>query len=237
MTLFPNQTLPVLRAPVVAIKTLINSPLRSHFFPSICGPTLSTMKFSVSEATDLIRQRRTIYPKDYTDREVHKEIIERVLTNGTYAPTHGMTQPWRFTVFTGEARKTLSTFLGQEYSRMVTPEKFLQRKFDNVTLRPMQSSVVIALGMVRDPNGKISERDELLAMGCAVQNMHLTCASYGLGAFWATGGPLIGNGMRNFLGLGENDSSLGLFFIGYPSIEWPRGYRKPIDQLVTWKTQ
>ncbi|HQZ42698.1 MAG TPA: nitroreductase family protein, partial [Flavobacteriales bacterium] len=104
------------------------------------------MKFSVSEATDLIRQRRTIYPKDYTDREVHKEIIERVLTNGTYAPTHGMTQPWRFTVFTGEGRRTLSTFLGEEYSRTVPTEKFLQRKFDNVTLRPMQSSVVIALG-------------------------------------------------------------------------------------------
>ncbi|HQZ43189.1 MAG TPA: hypothetical protein PK735_09905, partial [Flavobacteriales bacterium] len=58
----------------------------------------------------------------------------------------------------------------------------------------------------------------------------------GLGAFWATGGPLIGDGMCNFLGLGEQDSSLGLFFIGYPAIEWPKGYRKPIDQLVTWKT-
>lgn len=195
------------------------------------------MKFSISEATDLIRQRRTIYPKDYTDREVHKEIIERVITNGTYAPTHGMTQPWRFTVFTGAGRKTLSSFLGEEYTRMVPPEKFIQRKFDNVTLRPLQSSVVIALGMVRDPNGKISERDELLAMACAVQNMHLTCTSYGLGAFWATSGPLISDEMRKFIGLSEKDRALGLFFIGYPAIEWPKGYRKPIDQLVAWRSE
>jgi nitroreductase len=53
------------------------------------------MKFSLSEITELIRTRRTIYPKDYSDRVVQKEIVERVLTNGTWAPTHGMTQPWR----------------------------------------------------------------------------------------------------------------------------------------------
>jgi nitroreductase len=195
------------------------------------------MKFSVSEITDLIRHRRTIYPKDYSPREVHREIVERVLTNATYAPTHGMTQPWRFTVYTGAARQDLADFLGEEYRRNTPPEKFLQRKFDNLVQRPLQSTVVIALGMVRDPSGKISERDELLAMACAVQNMHLTCAAYGLGAFWATGGPMTGVAMRQYLGLGEQDQALGLFFMGYPTIEWPKGYRKPLDQLVSWKLQ
>lgn len=194
------------------------------------------MKFSVSEITDLIRHRRTIYPKDYTDREVHREIVERVLTNATWAPNHGMTQPWRFSVFSGPARERLSAFLGAEYTRLTPPEKFLQKKFDTMTVRPLQSSVVIALGMVRDPNGKISEREEMMAMACAVQNMYLTCAAYGLGAFWATGGALTGTGMRDFIGLGEQDQALGLFYIGYPAIEWPKGYRKPLDQLATWHT-
>jgi nitroreductase len=193
------------------------------------------MKFSVSEITELIRHRRTIYPKDYTDRVVHREIVERILTNGTWAPTHGMTQPWRFTVFTGPARVQLSNFLGEEYRRNTPADKFLQRKFDNLTQRPLQSSVVIALGMARDPNGKINERDELLAMACAVQNMHLSCAAYGLGAFWATGGPMTGPAMRDFLGLGALDQALGLFFIGYPAIDWPKGYRKPLDQVVNWR--
>lgn len=193
------------------------------------------MKFSVSDTTDLIRARRTIYPKDYTDRVVAREIVERVLTNATYAPTHGMTQPWRFTVYTGAARQALSTFLGEVYRQNTPPEKFQQRKFENVTLRPLQSSVVIALGMVRDPNGKINERDELLAMACAVQNMHLTCAAYGLGGFWATGGPMTSAAMRDHLGLGPNDQALGLFYIGYPSIEWPKGYRKPLDQVTVWR--
>lgn len=193
------------------------------------------MKFSVSEATGLIRSRRTIYPKDYTDRAVHREIVERVLTNATFAPTHGMTQPWRFTVFIGPARERLSNFLGEQYRAATPPEKFLQRKYENLTQRPLQSSVVIGIGMVHDPAGKITLEDELLAMACAVQNMQLTCTAYGLGSFWATGKVLIGDAMRDMLGLGSNGRALGLLFMGYPAIEWPKGYRKPIDQLVTWK--
>ncbi len=192
------------------------------------------MKFSVSEISDLIRHRRTIYPKDYTDRAVHREIVERVLVNGTWAPTHGLTQPWRFHVFTGEARGRLSAFLGETYRASTPQESFLQRKFDNLTQRPMQSSVVIALAMARDPKRKINERDELLAVACAVQNMHLTCAAYGLGAFWATGGPMTGAAMRDFLALGPDDQALGLFYIGYPSIEWPQGHRRPLETVATW---
>jgi nitroreductase len=195
------------------------------------------MKFSVSEISDLIRHRRTIYPKDYTTREVHREIVERVLTNGLWAPTHGITQPWRFQVFMESARERLSAFLGDTYRSTTPPERFLQKKFENVTQRPLQSSVVVALAMARDPNGKISERDEMLAVACAVQNMHLTCAAYGLGAFWATGGPMTGAAMRDFLGLGPNDLPMGLFHIGYPAKEWPQSHRRPLETVTVWHEQ
>jgi nitroreductase len=195
------------------------------------------MKYSVSELSDLIKQRRTIYPKDHSPREVHREIVEKVLTNASWAPTHGMTQPWRFAVYTGEARTRLSTFLAEEYHRLTPPEKVMPRKLENLTQRPLQSSVVIGLGMARDPSGRITELDELLAIGCAVQNMFLTCTAYGLGGFWATGAILTSNGIRDFMGLGEQDRALGLFYMGYPAIEWPRGYRRPLDQFVTWHSE
>lgn len=195
------------------------------------------MRYSVSDLSDLIRDRRTIYPKDYTPRVVQRDIIEQLLQNATWAPTHGMTQPWRFTVFTGEGRVRLSAFLGNEYARTTPPEKFMQRKYDNLVQRPLQAPVAIALGMARDPSGRIGELDELLSMACAVQNMHLTCTAHGLGAFWATGAVLTGEGMRDFLGLGPQDRCLGLFFVGYPAIPWPKGYRKPYPDLVKWAEQ
>jgi nitroreductase len=195
------------------------------------------MKFSVSELSELIRQRRTIYPKDYTSREVHKEIIEKVLINASWAPSHGMTQPWRFQVYTGAAKEKLSRFLGEEYHRSTPADKVMPRKLENLTQRPLQSSVVIGLGMARDPSGRITERDELMATACAVQNMFLTCTAYGLGAFWATGNILTGTAMRDYMGLSGDDKALGLFFIGYPASEWPKGYRRPLDQWVTWNEE
>ena len=193
------------------------------------------MKYSVSEISDLIKDRRTIYPKDCTARGVHRDIIERVLQNAIWAPNHGMTQPWRFTVFTGDGRKRLSEFLGAEYTRITPAEKFMPKKFDNHTQRPLQSSVAIALGLERDPKGKISLLEEQFAMACAVQNMHLTCTAYGIGGFWSTGAAITGTGMCDFLGLGEQDSCAGIFYMGYPAIEWPKGYRKPWVDFVKWE--
>ncbi|MCB0768178.1 MAG: nitroreductase [Flavobacteriales bacterium] len=192
------------------------------------------MKFSISEITELIRHRRSITPKDFSDRIVQKDMVERILTNATWAPTHGLTQPWRFTVYTGAGRERLSQFLGEEYTRLTPPDKFLQRKYENMTQRPLQSSVVIGIGMERDPNGKIGEQDEVMAVACAVQNMYLTCAAYGLGGFWATGAAMTGDGMRRFLELGDAGRALGLFYIGYPSGAWPNGHRRPLEMVSRW---
>lgn len=190
------------------------------------------MRHSVSDITALIRDRRSIRPADYTDREVRREIVDAVLGNAVWAPTHGLTQPWRFTVFTGAGRERLSVFLGEEYHRVVPPEKFMQRKYDDHVQRPLQSTVVIGLGLERDPAGKIPLHEEELAMACAVQNMFLTCTAYGLGAFWGTGPVLTGTGMVDFLGLKPEDRCLGLFYMGYPAVEWPKGYRKGLPDVV-----
>ena len=76
------------------------------------------MKYNLSEITEIIKNRRTIYPQFYSSRKVHKEIIEHLLQNSTWAPTHGMTQPWRFKVFTEESRKILSDTLSMLYKQL-----------------------------------------------------------------------------------------------------------------------
>ena len=75
------------------------------------------MKYNLSEITEIIKNRRTIYPKFFTSRKVHKEIVEHLLNNATWAPTHGNTQPWRFKVFMGESRSKLSNKLGDLYKK------------------------------------------------------------------------------------------------------------------------
>ena len=114
------------------------------------------------------------------------------------------------------------------------PEAFKQAKFDKFQGRPLLSSVVIAICMERQAIEKIPEVEEVAAVACAVQNMHLSCTAYGLGGYWTTGGGTYTEGMHEFLGLNEKDRCLGFFYMGYPEGEWPKGQRRPLEYAVEW---
>jgi nitroreductase len=195
------------------------------------------MKYNLSEITEVIRNRRTIYPELFSERKVHREQIELLLNNAIWAPTHGNTQPWRFKVMMEEALPKLSDFLVKTYKELTPMDQHSELKIAKMTNRPLRSSAVIAICMERQASEKISEQDEIMAVACAVQNMHLTCTAYGLGGFWATPGLINSDQMKDFLGLGQKDKCLGLFYIGYPAGEWPKGQRKPIEYITEWKTQ
>lgn len=192
------------------------------------------MKFNLSEITEVIRHRRSITPEQYSDRKVHREQVELILTNATWAPTHGMTQPWRFKVFMGEGLKKLGDFLPELYKVKSTPEQYKQAKYDRIKERPAKTSVMILVCMDRDKSGKIAEIEETEAVACAVQNMMLTCTAYGLGCFWSSPKFIYTQEMNDFLKLDEQDKCLGIFYLGYPQGEWPKSHRKPLEYVTDW---
>lgn len=192
------------------------------------------MKYNLSEINDLIRMRRTIYPEQFSQRKVHKEQLEVLLTNAQWAPTHGNTQPWRFKVFTETALERLSDFLGQTYLEITPKEQQNELKLAKLISRPLKSSVVIAICMARQKEERIPEIEEIEAVACAIQNLHLSCTAYGLGGFWSSPKLIYSTQMNEFLAIGEKDKCLGLFYIGYPAIEWPSSHRKPLEYNTEW---
>jgi len=192
------------------------------------------MKYNLSEITDLIRSRRTIFPEQYSERAVHREQIELILNNALWAPTHGNTQPWRFDVFMGDSRQILSDELGKIYTEEIPKEQQNDLKLAKLIARPLRTSVVIAVSMKRQVEQKIEEIEEIEAVACAIQNMYLSCTAYGLGAFWSTPKVIYTHAMNRFLHLNSVDKCLGLFYIGYPSGEWPKSRRKPLEYVTNW---
>ena len=192
------------------------------------------MRHNLSDTNELIRDRRTIGPEKYSSRKVHKEVVEEILRNGTWAPTHGMTQPWRFKVFIGEGVKRIGERLPIWYKNFISEEKFSQKKFDKLEARGEKCSVIITVTMVPDSTGRIPEIEEIEAVACAVQNMYLTCTAYGLGALYSTPGFLCSEEVREFLNLEEGGRILGLFYLGYPEGDWPKGHRKPLEYVTEW---
>ena len=192
------------------------------------------MKYNLSEITEIIKNRRTIYPEFYTSRKVHKEIIEHLLRNAIWAPNHGKTEPWRFKVYSDDSRSLLSEKLGELYQKLTPKELFNEEKLVKIKARPFLSSVVIAVCMVRGNNEKIPVIEEVEAVACAVQNMSLTATAYGLGSFWSTPKVIYTPEMNEFLNLKEKDKCIGIFYIGYPSEKWPKSRRKPIQMVTEW---
>lgn len=194
------------------------------------------MKFNLSDLREVIRSRRSIPPEKYKARKVLPDMLNEMLNNALWAPTHGLTQPWHFVVFQEESREGLGSFLADTYKNETEESSFLQAKYDKLKSRPLMSSVVIAICMKRQPIEKIPEIEEIEAVACAVQNMHLTATAYGLGCFWSSPAVVYSDEMKSFLKLSEKDKCLGLLYVGYPAeSEWPKSHRKPLEYHVEWR--
>ncbi|HMP14681.1 MAG TPA: nitroreductase [Saprospiraceae bacterium] len=190
------------------------------------------MSLTPVQISDLMRKRRAIFPKMYNDRSISKEIIEVVLENANWAPTHRLTEPWRFKVFVEDARARLGQYLADYYKDNTPAERFSEETYLKNQENPMRAACAIAICMQRDPQERVPEWEEVAAVACAVQNMWLTCTAYGIGSYWST--PTAALEADTFLGLQPGERCLGLFYMGYHDMPELPGKRTPIADKTTW---
>lgn len=194
------------------------------------------MNITPEQATELIQNRRSIYPAVYSDVPVDDLVIKEMLENANWAPTHRLTQPWRFVVFAGEGRQRFADFQSGLYEELTRADgTFEQKQYDKLKQKPLLCSHIIAIGMRRDPRKSVPEIEEVMATACAVQNMYLTAAAYRVGCYWGTGGVTYREEAKSYFGLGAEDKLLGFLFVGTPKIEnWPSSKRSPISEKTQW---
>jgi nitroreductase len=192
------------------------------------------MEYNVEEINRLIRKRRSVFPRQFEHGKIIPDkIVEQILENATWAPTHGLTEPWHFIVFTGEGLKKLAEFQSGLY-KSSSGEKFKEDKYQNLMNNPLKASHVIAICMKRDPNKKIPEVEEIESVAAAVQNIYLTVTAYGFGGYWTTGGVTYNEKAKEFFGLKEEDKLLGFFYLGQVAVPSVDSKRKPIHEKVQW---
>lgn len=186
--------------------------------------------------TEIIRRRRSIYPSQYGGQIVDRYVIELMLENAHWAPSHARTEPWRFTVYTGEGLKQLAEFQSELYRQLSSQSgDYDEKKYYKLSQKPLQCSHVIAIGMQRDPKRRVPEIEEIEATACAVQNMQLTATAHGIGCYWGSGGITYWEEAKPFFGLGPEDNLLGFLYVGHLKTDhWPEGQRGDIREKVAW---
>lgn len=179
---------------------------------------------------EVIKNRRSIFPKSYLQKPIEKEVLLTLLDCANQAPTHRLTQPWRFKVFREAGLERLANEMVRQYKETTNPEVFLQKKSDAIYEKVMLSGAVLAICM--NVNGKVPEWEEVAAVACSVQNIWLAASTMGIGSYWSSPG-LITN-LNSFLELDENEKCIGLFYMGYHQEENREGNRTPIEDKITW---
>lgn len=181
----------------------------------------------------LIATRRSIFPKQFEPgRIIPDQVIWQALENANWAPSHKLTEPWRFTVFSGGGLKKLAEGSAAIY-KQYAGAKFKQNKYEGLLTTPLQCSHIIAIGCKRHKDA-LPEMEEIASVACAVQNIYLTVAAYGIGGYWSTGGITFIEEAKPLFNLGEDDILMGFFYLGYIRVPSPPGIRKSISDKVKW---
>jgi nitroreductase len=179
------------------------------------------------ETYEAIMTRRSV-PQTGPE-EIGRAVVERLLEAGVRAPTHHLTQPWRFVVLAGDARKELGdAWAAAEADR--EPEK--------VRVKPLRAPVIIAV--IATPKAhlpKVQELEEHHAVGAAMQNILLAAHDMGLGAMLRTGKTAFYDEVRAALGVEDGEYVAGFIYLGYPAdnSDRPMTRRTPASDLTEWR--
>ena len=193
------------------------------------------MSFDGERFEELVKNRRSIFPQDYTGEPVPDEIVKKIIESALWAPSHKMTQPWRFVVFTGAGLKSLAVAQADLYKSVTEADgSYREERYQNLLTKPLLSSHIIAVLMKRDEKKSIREVEEIGAVFCAVENMYLAATAYGVGAYLSTGGVTYFEEAKALFGLDGEDKLLGFFHIGMPKRTPSALKRKSFEEVVVW---
>jgi nitroreductase len=183
---------------------------------------------------ELVRHRRSVFPKQFeAGKRIPDDIIQQILVNATWAPSHGNLQPWKFIVYTGDGLKRLAEFQSELYKES-SGEKFNPATYEYLQTNRLKASDLFAICMKRDPNKKFPEVEEIAATSTAVQNIYLSVSAYGLGGYWTTGGITYNEKAKPFFGLEAEDKLMGFYYAGYIAVPSPDQKREPVENKVSW---
>ena len=177
------------------------------------------------EVSNIIQERKSIYPNEFNGKKISDNIILELLNNANFAPTHKMTQPWFFKVYSDNSKLDLLKEIFIVNDMTDDRKKNLENNFD-------KSSHIICI-CVKLNKEILPEWEEIAATSMAVQNLWISCVDSKIGGYWST--PKYCKKINDFLRLNNEERCLGFFYLGCIDIKHPRNIkRKNINDKIEW---
>jgi len=144
--------------------------------------------------------------------ETPSQIEIRALINcAVNAPDHGRVRPWRFLVIKDEGLAALGEVFAAASGNAASASG------DAARAKALRSPLLIVAIYSPRAETRISEFEQLLSVGAAVENCILAAGALGYGAMWKTGKLALASEVRSALGLTEHEQVAGFIHIGTAS--------------------
>lgn len=190
-----------------------------------------------------IYSRRSI--RKYTSEPISRSIIEKIIDAGRVAPSAKNRQPWKYLVYSGEAKARLLSIM----KKGIEMEEIHPRLLLSVngipdaknTLQIMETAPVVIIVLNTsgkspfvqlDVDDRFSEMNNLLSIGSSIENMLLKAEELNIGSLW------IGNTCFAYQELmeyiGSTSELVGAIALGYKEETPAMRPRKRLEDIVEY---
>ncbi len=177
-----------------------------------------------SALINLIKSRRTIHLYQATAVEEH--IVDEAISAAHFAPNHKLTWPWRFNCIGPETKSQINALALKMKATNGPLDDDQLDLFNKKRVNPQ----LIVVSQVRSENS-VQSKEDYAAVSCAIQNLSLTFAAYGVGSKWSTGSMTKHPIAYELAGVdAECEEIVGFIWYGYAA-KTPQPRRPDLDQV------
>ena len=190
-------------------------------------------KQNASFVLDVLLTRKSIPALALTKPGPDTSEIESMLKAAHRAVDHGRLRPWRLFVIPENLRPEFLNLWLESLKRMApdTTKEKLAAKRKAYASPP----VVIVVGVKIERPSKISETEQIISAGCAVQNVLNAAHAMGYGAILLSGKAVLDEQLKANFELDKDDYLLGVIYVGTPRVKAPAPELNTDDRIFEWK--
>ncbi len=171
------------------------------------------------DVLEAVKGRRSI--RAFKNQDVPAEIVEKLIDAARWAPSAGNIQPWEFIIVRKPKIK----------------RRLVEAALDQVFIEEAPVVIVVCANEVRSSQGYGVRGETLYCIqdtAAAIQNIHLTAYSLGLGTCWV--GAFREEEAREILKIPRGIRPVAIVPVGYSAEAPTPRMRKSISQIVHYET-
>lgn len=182
---------------------------------------------------DYLQKRRSCKVMLMSEPGPSTEEIGVILQTGVRVPDHGKLAPWRFVVFTGNARKEFGERVLRE-AYLLEDKNAAPAKLDLEAEKFLRAPCVIAVISAPKDSPKVPEWEQRLSAGAVAYNLCLAANAHGYGTNWLSEWPCFNAQVAQALGVSGTEKIAGFIYIGTATGEAEERPRPKMNEIMNY---